>query len=41
MVEYKIVKYCISCKGRFVVDRTESKRLFCEKCQPPQKEDKD
>lgn len=41
MVEYKIVKHCLSCKARFVVDRTESKRMFCDKCQARQEPKKD
>jgi hypothetical protein len=33
MVDYKIVKYCRSCKKRFVVNKGESKKNFCDNCQ--------
>jgi len=33
MAEYKIVKYCRFCKKRFVVNKGESKILFCGDCQ--------
>ncbi len=33
MVDYKIVKYCRLCKKRFVVNKGESKRYYCDECQ--------
>ena len=33
MVEYKIVKYCRLCKTRYVVNKGESKKNYCDKCQ--------
>lgn len=33
MVEYKIIKFCRMCRKRFVVDRTESKKIYCDDCQ--------
>ena len=33
MVEYKIVKYCVACKARFVVDKKDSKVFYCDNCQ--------
>lgn len=33
MVEYKIVKYCKLCKKRFVVDKKEARKFYCDKCQ--------
>ncbi|MFH1505638.1 MAG: hypothetical protein ABIE94_01465 [archaeon] len=32
MVEYKIVKHCRLCKERFVVQKGESKKNYCDKC---------
>ena len=32
MVEYKIVKHCRLCKVRFVVQKEESKKNYCDKC---------
>jgi len=33
MVEYNIIKYCRICKKRFIVNRGESKIVFCPNCQ--------
>ena len=33
MVEYNLVKYCISCKKRFVVKKSESRTYYCKSCQ--------
>ena len=33
MVEYKLVKYCRSCKERFVVDKGKVRVIYCTKCQ--------
>jgi len=33
MVEYTIVKYCKMCRKRFLVNRGESKRYYCNDCE--------
>ena len=33
MVDYRIVKFCRMCKVRYVVDKSESKKNYCDKCQ--------
>ncbi|MFC1741467.1 hypothetical protein ACFL3V_02945 [Nanoarchaeota archaeon] len=33
MVSYKIVKYCSSCRKRFLVNNGESKRIYCDECE--------
>tara|TARA_Y100000310_G_scaffold321765_1_gene379880 strand:- start:1196 stop:1327 length:132 start_codon:yes stop_codon:yes gene_type:complete len=33
MVEYNIVKFCRACKKRYVVQRGESKKDYCEECE--------
>jgi len=33
MVEYNLIKNCRLCRARFVVGRSESKRIFCSKCE--------
>ncbi len=33
MVNYIIVKYCTLCKVRFVVEKGESRKYYCDKCQ--------
>jgi ribosomal protein L37AE/L43A len=33
MVDYKIVKYCRLCKKRFVVNKGESKIIYCDDCK--------
>jgi len=33
MVDYKIIKYCKLCNKRFVVNKGESKKKYCEDCQ--------
>ncbi|MDD5086968.1 MAG: hypothetical protein PHV16_04410 [Candidatus Nanoarchaeia archaeon] len=33
MVEYRIVKYCRLCKKRFLVNKGESKKNYCDECQ--------
>jgi|AntAceMinimDraft_8_1070364.scaffolds.fasta_scaffold528888_1 uncharacterized Fe-S radical SAM superfamily protein PflX len=33
VVEYRIVKKCGLCRGRFVVSRSQSKRIYCDACQ--------
>ena len=32
MVDYRIVKYCGLCKVRFVVNKGENKKIYCETC---------
>lgn len=41
MVNYKIIKYCIICRKRFVVNKGESKKRYCEDCVKKMQEDKD
>ena len=42
MVDYQIVKYCRMCKKRFVVNKSEAKKNYCNECQLKlEKEDKD
>jgi|TARA_B100000315_G_scaffold260867_1_gene326581 uncharacterized Fe-S radical SAM superfamily protein PflX len=33
MIDYNIVKHCRWCKVRFVVNKKEAKKIFCDKCQ--------
>ena len=33
MADYNIVKFCRLCKVRFVVNKTEAKKNYCDKCQ--------
>ena len=33
MIEYKIIKYCRRCRKRFVVNKGESKKNYCDPCQ--------
>ncbi|MFH1827651.1 MAG: hypothetical protein ABH824_00145 [Nanoarchaeota archaeon] len=33
MAEYKLVKYCRLCKKRFVVDKSEKRKNYCDTCQ--------
>ena len=33
MAEYRIVKYCGNCRKKFVVDKSESRRYFCDECE--------
>jgi len=33
MVDYKIVKHCRLCRKRFVVNKGESKRIYCDECK--------
>ena len=33
MVAYKIVKFCRACRKRYVVDKGESKKNYCDECQ--------
>lgn len=32
MMSYRIVKYCRACKKRYLVDKGESKKNYCEDC---------
>jgi len=32
LVDYRIVKYCGLCKKRFVVNKGENKKIYCEDC---------
>ena len=32
MAEYKIIKYCRMCRKRFVVNKGESKKNYCDEC---------
>jgi len=33
MAEYRIVKYCRLCRKRFLVNKGESKKNYCDDCQ--------
>jgi len=33
MVEYRMVKYCGLCRTRFLVNKGESRRIYCDDCQ--------
>ena len=33
LVDYNLVKYCRMCKKRFVVNKSESKKNYCDDCQ--------
>jgi rRNA maturation endonuclease Nob1 len=33
MADYNIVKHCRWCRKRFVVNKTEAKKNFCDNCQ--------
>ena len=33
MADYRIIKYCRLCKKRFVVNKGESKKNYCDDCQ--------
>jgi hypothetical protein len=33
MVEYRLVKYCRICRKRFIVNKGESKKYYCDECQ--------
>ena len=33
MADYRIVKYCRMCKKRYVVDKGQSKKNYCDDCQ--------
>lgn len=33
MIDYKIIKFCRTCKKRFVVHKAESKKNYCDDCQ--------
>jgi transposase-like protein len=33
MVNYNIVKHCGLCKVRFVVDKSQARKHFCDACQ--------
>ena len=33
MIDYQIVKYCRMCKKRFVVNKTEARKNYCDECQ--------
>ncbi len=33
MVEYKIVKFCRLCNARFVVEKGQRRRIYCDACQ--------
>ncbi|MEM4755904.1 MAG: hypothetical protein QW594_02115 [Candidatus Woesearchaeota archaeon] len=32
-MDYQLVKYCLLCKKRFVVMRTQAKKRYCSVCQ--------
>ena len=38
MADYKRVKYCMLCKTRFVLNKGDSNKYYCDNCQ--QKVDK-
>ena len=33
MIDYQIVKHCWLCKKRFVVNKSEAKKNYCDECQ--------
>ena len=33
MVDYKIIKHCRVCKVRYVVNKAESKKNYCDACE--------
>ncbi len=33
MVDYNIVKFCRACRKRFVVNKGENGKHYCDKCQ--------
>ncbi len=33
LADYKIVKHCFGCRKRFVVNKGESKKNYCDACQ--------
>ncbi len=33
MADYNLVKYCRLCRIRFVVNKSESKKNYCDDCQ--------
>lgn len=33
MVEYNIVKHCGLCKKRYVINRKDAKKNYCDDCQ--------
>jgi len=33
MADYNIVKYCGLCKKRFVVNKKDARKYFCDVCQ--------
>ncbi|MDP7180152.1 MAG: hypothetical protein QF824_02700 [Candidatus Woesearchaeota archaeon] len=37
MVDYNIVKFCRWCGVRFVVNKKEAKKNYCDKCQKKMK----
>lgn len=32
MVEYRVVKYCRKCNKRYLVNKGEGRKIFCEDC---------
>lgn len=39
MVEYRIVKYCRFCKKRMLLEKGDTKKYYCDKCQARIKKD--
>ncbi|MDP3990447.1 MAG: hypothetical protein Q8Q01_04550 [archaeon] len=33
MVEYNVVKYCLRCKKRFVVEKKNRRNIYCPLCR--------
>ncbi|MBU1975777.1 MAG: hypothetical protein KKG59_05220 [Nanoarchaeota archaeon] len=33
MIDYRIIKHCRLCKIRFVVNKDQSKKNYCDKCE--------
>jgi len=33
MIDYKIIKHCRVCRTRFVVNKGQSKKNYCDACQ--------
>jgi hypothetical protein len=33
MADYRIIKYCRMCKKRYIVEKGESKKDYCDECR--------
>ncbi len=41
MVDYNLVKFCRVCKKRFLVNKKEAKKNYCDSCQKKYEENKE